>query len=573
VDRGIETREASQTEDPGYGRLPLLTLSVLYLLFLEIACIRTETARFHWVPEDFRVKGTYYFQPRAAINNFWNAFNFEQCERDFAQLRADGFNTIILFIPWGIFQPTVKPVSYNDQAFAELDRLIRLANMSGLKVALRVGTHDHIPLDAGGGKWLAATVMTDEDEWAAFRDLFRKVAARTKDHTNLLFLFWTFEDTGYDPDHWFHQYPENTQAFRQWLRLRPLWWWNWFWWEENVSYETVAPPDQNRPPVNGRKMRSFLQFSDELAARRLPDPCNAAKQENPDAVVSFQPRVDANWGHDYSLQFELPPCYSFVSTWFSPYQSYMFGDKRKELDGRQTASYVSKHIERIEGLSQDLPVFVDQFNFQHFGGDPEEGALATESEQHEFISHSLPLLLRDTLGYALWNHQDYYLNVINNGSFRSGLSEWEVGTEPELVRISSSATAWDGSVEIGPGGYLRQKINVSGDQEYTLEFKVSSPENRARVNVLFRFLPEVAAHNEEVSVGSEPEWQSVKVKSPKNSASLSVAFQVPEDGPAVVQVSSIMLYPWVDTGGIYNVQGSPRVELRDLFRELNTLEP
>lgn len=557
--------------------LPVTQCLVIFLLaaaglLVAVGCSQRGGPRFHWEPPDFRVKGTYYFQPRAAVNNFWSSFDLEQCKNDLAQLREDGFNTIILLVPWGLFQPTVQPVSYSKKAFANLDRVLRLADSMGLKVALRVGSHEHIPRDAGGAKWMAATVLADEEEWVAYRDLFREVAARTKPHTNVLFIFWTFEDTGYTADLGFHQYPENVATFRQWLHRRPLWWWNLLWWENNASYETVEPPNQHAELLKTRKLRAFLDFSDELIARRLPDACEAAKQGNPDVVMSFQPRAEINWRHDYSLQFELSPCYSFVTTWFSPYQSYMFGDERKELDGKRTASYVPRHLKRTENLSRGLPVFVDQFNFQHWGGHPEEGALTAENEQFEFIANALPTLLRDSLGYALWNYQDYYLNVITNGSFRSGVEEWEPPPQEGLVKIKPSLANSGQELEIQPGGFIRQKMAIYDDQEYTLEFQARSAHPGARVHVLIRFLPTRQFLDTSIAVGSQMEPFSLKVKTPVDSGALSITFLPREGGPAV-QIREIMLYPWVDTGGIYDVDGRPRMELRDLFRKLNALAP
>ena len=551
--------------------LPVTQWLVIFLL-VAVGCGQRGGPRFHWEPPDFRVKGTYYFQPRAAVNNFWISFDLEQCKNDLAQLRGDGFNTVILMIPWGLFQPTVQPVTYSEKEFANLDRILRLADSLGLKVALRVGTHEHIPRDAGGTKWMAATVLADEEEWVAYRDLFREVAARTRPHSNVLFIFWTFEDTGYTADLWLHQYPENVAAFRQWLHRRPLWWWNLLWWEDNASYETVEAPNQNVKLLKTRKLRTFLDFSDELIARRLPDACEAAKQGNPDVVVSFQPRPEIHWRHDYSLQFELPPCYSFVTTWFSPYQSYMFGDERKELDGKTTAGYVPRYLKRTENLSRGLPVFVDQFNFQHWGGHPEEGALTTENEQFEFIADALPILLKDSLGYALWNYQDYYLNVITNGTFRSGVEDWKKPPQEGLVKIKPSLDNGGQELEIQPDGFIRQKMKTYNDHEYTLEFHARSAHPSARVHVLIRFLPTRQFLDTSIAVGSQMEPFSLKVKTPVDSDALSIAFLPREGGPAV-QIKEIMLYPWVDTGGIYDVDGHPRIELRDLFRRLNALVP
>ena len=543
---------------------------LLILLLMGLGCNQQPSERFQWEPAEFRVKGVYYFQPRAAVNSFWDSLDWEQCHSDFARLREDGFNTIILFVPWGLFQPGVDPVTYSEPMFGRLRRIVGLAASFGLKVGLRVGTHDHIPEGAGGAKWLAATVMTSDREWTAFQDLFREVAVQTKDQPNVLFLFWTFEDTGYMPHQWFHNYPGNVAAFRQWLQRRPLWWWNLLWWEDYESYDAVEPPDQDRPPLHEKKLTTFLEFADDLTSRRLPDPCLAARSENPELVVSFQPRAEVLWEHDYSLQFELPSCYGFVTTWFSPYQSYILGDHTEMLDGKQVASYVPRFVERTERLSRGLPVFVDQFNFQHFGGDRREGALGSEEDQFEFISAGLPPLLKDTLGYALWNYYDYYLNVINNGSFRAGLAHWELPQQdghPPLV----SATE-NGEAEIRGGGFIRQRISVYADHEYTLDFRAAGSAPGARLQVEAGTAAESDVLSQSLLLGGEPKHFSLKVKTPESGGSLSFTLLTPGGSPAV-RISEVMLYPWVDTGGIYDVERRPRTQLRDLFRRLNRLSP
>ncbi len=548
-------------------RLRLLGILILLLLTL-LGCADRRKSEFQWDPPDFRVKGTYYFQPRAAINNFWWSFDFEQCKEDFAQLREDGFNTIILMVPWGGFQTTVNPISYNERSFSDLDRILTLAESFDLKVALRVGSHERIPKDAGGHHWMAATLLTDDEEWAAYRDLFRELAERTTTHSNLLFFFWTFEDTGYTPDLWLHRYPENGQAFREWLRHRPLWWWNLTWWENNSSYEAVEPPNQNKSPVEQKKLRSFLEFSDQLLASRLADPCTAAKEGNPKAVVSFQPRAEINWEHDYSLQFKLPSCYSFVTTWFSPYQSYMFGDEDKELDGARTASYLPLHLERTEKLSDGLPVFIDQFNFQHFGGHPNEGSLSSENEQLEFIENALPPLLKDSLGFSLWNYQDYYLNVITNGAFRFGLQEWERPPGDELVQMKSIQSSHLELAEILPGGFLRQSTSVYADREYTLDVVARAANGRTRLQVLIHFLGTTQFLDTSIPLGPAMQSFRVKVPVPKNSVRLTVTF-LPREVGRPTQLQEVLLYPWIDTGGVYDVEGNPRLALREIFRRFH----
>ena len=60
-------------------------------------------------------------------------------DEELAQIAADGFNSIVLVVPWREFQPGVLPLSYNRYAFQKLDKVMNAARAHGLMVELRVG--------------------------------------------------------------------------------------------------------------------------------------------------------------------------------------------------------------------------------------------------------------------------------------------------------------------------------------------------------------------------------------------------------------------------------------------------
>ena len=74
----------------------------------------------------------------AWVSNFWNSES-DHMEEELAQIAADGFNSIVLVIPWREFQPGVLPISYNRYAFQKLDRVMSAAQAKGLMVELRIG--------------------------------------------------------------------------------------------------------------------------------------------------------------------------------------------------------------------------------------------------------------------------------------------------------------------------------------------------------------------------------------------------------------------------------------------------
>ena len=74
----------------------------------------------------------------AWVVNFWNTES-DHMEEELAQIAADGFNSIILVIPWREFQPGTSPVSYNPYAFEKLERVMAAAQGQGLWVQARIG--------------------------------------------------------------------------------------------------------------------------------------------------------------------------------------------------------------------------------------------------------------------------------------------------------------------------------------------------------------------------------------------------------------------------------------------------
>lgn len=99
----------------------------------------------------------------AWVSNFWNTES-DHMEEELAQIAADGFNTIILVIPWREFQPSVMPLTYNPYAFEKLDQVMEAAEKQGLSVMFRVGyTWDY---------------YGDESSVYRFRELLRSEAVR-----------------------------------------------------------------------------------------------------------------------------------------------------------------------------------------------------------------------------------------------------------------------------------------------------------------------------------------------------------------------------------------------------------
>ena len=60
-------------------------------------------------------------------------------ESNMEKIAEDGFNSIILVVPWREFQPNTISETYNENAFKRLDEVMDCADRHGLLVVLRLG--------------------------------------------------------------------------------------------------------------------------------------------------------------------------------------------------------------------------------------------------------------------------------------------------------------------------------------------------------------------------------------------------------------------------------------------------
>lgn len=67
------------------------------------------------------------------VIDFWNSESVHM-EEELAQIAADGFNSIILAVPWREFQLETAPVMYEEYAWKKLERVMEAAGKQGLGV-------------------------------------------------------------------------------------------------------------------------------------------------------------------------------------------------------------------------------------------------------------------------------------------------------------------------------------------------------------------------------------------------------------------------------------------------------
>jgi hypothetical protein len=66
-----------------------------------------------------RLRAVHYFADTYP-KQFWNSFEPADVDRDFERIKADGFNGIVLVVPWAQFQPSRADGKHDEQMFERL---------------------------------------------------------------------------------------------------------------------------------------------------------------------------------------------------------------------------------------------------------------------------------------------------------------------------------------------------------------------------------------------------------------------------------------------------------------------
>lgn len=110
------------------------------------------------------IKSAHYFSS-AWPKNFWQAFEEPDVVPELQQIKADGFNTIVLTVPWRGFETGFnnRKTTANKALYQRLEFLLETIIQQDLYYMLRVGfPHDYTPNTGTDGMQQCVGIYTDE---------------------------------------------------------------------------------------------------------------------------------------------------------------------------------------------------------------------------------------------------------------------------------------------------------------------------------------------------------------------------------------------------------------------------
>lgn len=492
----------------------------------------------------------------AWVINFWNTES-DHMEEELAQIAADGFNSIVLAVPWREFQPETAPVSYNSYAFAKLDRVMQAAQAQGLGVMLRVGyTWDHYDREQPTMRF--RRMLKDESLRLAWLEYVGKLYQSVCGYDNFCGGFMTWED--------FWNYMEDAPGlyaarsagvkeagqigFQDYLKkhytLAEVQ--DYFGPKERIEdFASVGIPARNSPAY-----LLLYEFYDEYLMELLRE----AQQVFPDLSMEVRLDVDPVKGRDGSDvgagHFKTFPCGE--ASYTSLMYSVSMGQKADSLiTAAEAVDMTEKQLRLVRAHNGGKPIYIDQLLYTDSTPGFEHNARLLEDERSAYLT-MLPGVLRSyTNGYAVWSYRNYANNPVYNCQFALGDRGWET-SRTRIVQRGGSNQA-----RLQAGGSISQEIGhwISGKTRYDNHVRFTADSERP-VWVSVR----LGSRTEEVLVDKETQFDL-------NFGTTEyerVEFRARDE----VYLDNICVYNFVQDGQVYDLDGNGLSCLEGL-RTLNRL--
>lgn len=416
-------------------------------LSLTVSGIRSEAAPSY-------LKAATYVSD-AWVSNFWNSES-DHMDEELAQIAADGFNSIVLVVPWREFQPGVLPVSYNRYAFQKLDKVMNAANAHGLMVELRVGyVWDYYNDDVVTGRF--RDLLKDPSTRAAWLAYAKQIYRTASAHSNFYGGFMTWED--------FWNYVEDAAnlgkggnsrnaakecGYQTWLKkhyslkqvneyYQPA--------EKFTSYDNVYIPARKEYAY-----KLFYEFYDDFLNDLLEDTQKVFPNLSMEVRLDVDP-VDAQDGNGQvgASHYGTFPCADagYTSLMYSVSMGHGFGDV---LSTQEAIKTMNEQLSLVRANNVGKPVFIDQLLYMDATEGFEQNARLAESHRGAFLTGIPDTLRAHTNGYAVWTYRNYTNNPVYNHQFALGTRGWNVTNGSVMERNGSS------QLLLQSGGSLAQKV-------------------------------------------------------------------------------------------------------------------
>lgn len=376
---------------------------------------------------------------------------------DFAEIATDGFNTIILILPWAHFQPQLHPIGYDQGILDRFQFLVDEARRAGLRLMLRLGyLWDNSKASVSTYQRYQQLFQTPAI-LEAWNDFVRKIESVVGEDAQDVVFFLSWEDP-YWP---VLRIPRATPLEKRieyardiglidFMRRRftfPLL-------QKIYGVKAISYDDLPAPTIqeSSSLFAEFVLFFDREYIERWILTTRAALAHD----LWYEHRVDPDDVPSSPDSIEHSTYKTGVACDVLYYHPKVGVGRATPMNAKEAAN----HLERtVAGFRQNniyrLPVFLDQFNFKI--DNPRYPALSRVADENipDFLALCEPVFRRYLVGYGIWGYRDWRNDKVFNGAFELGLKGWRV-LEGDLIEKEGKY-----GLVLGPGASLAQELDSS----------------------------------------------------------------------------------------------------------------
>lgn len=499
------------------------------------------------------LRAVHYFG-RAHAVNFWDAADLSEAPRHLAQIRADGFNAVIVVVPWRGFQRTLAPPTYDEASFRRLHRLLGMIAEARLKVVLRVSyPYSHDSESDGDHDERALGLFTRSEVRAAWLDYLAKVRGVAEGFAGFQFAFFSWEDVPAIREAMPHRTLEQRRelagslGYRRFLSSRFD--------IEQVSRLFGQPSrDWSEVYVPLAESGAYPTYH-EFVNVSLEGLLRAGQRVWP--RLAMQVRVDHDRGRvageDVWLENDIRVHDADMRVTYYALPMYT-ASRGGTLSARQALANLERMLRRVSDEGRNPNHFLDQFLIHEESPLYRDWPRLAESGVGDFLAGAAALLREYSRGYAFWAYFDYRVNHFYNPAFVRGLHGWRVKGEVSLQPGSEIAQA-----ALAPGAELGQRMDphLRGHAPWLYERLQFAATARCLgatggIEILADGVPEAW-----IDVPDGPARQVHAELPPERHRGGEVEVTLRNAGAVPVAVTDLCLWGFVYRGHIYDEHGAP----------------
>ena len=513
-----------------------------------------------------QIKAVHYFSS-SWPKSFWEDFEKSQVEEELAQIKADGFNTVILVVSWLGFETGFEDGNPEPSIlYDRLEWLLTKLDQAGLAFGLRIAfPHSFDPENGIHNGKLCTDIFVDSELRENWVRYVSRIARRVEKHRDSFkFAFFSWEDF-FCP---YASIPNLSESRRLDMARRSGYQ---VWLGERFSMQLLELAYKQSfasieeipfPQRRSAAYQYFLQFIDQFLVNELLIP---ARESLPELAMEVRVDKDRIYNSDDIIWAEHDLALSDEQMRGSYWGAY-FGARNEgeSLTAGEALRNFKHMLIQVSDHGKNTNHVVEQFNFaDNTPGHVGKHARINKDELPAFLQGAAELLKEYSKGYGLWAYRDYVDSAIYNGSFELGLRGWDsqgqlmvitnadgdqaLTLQAEAV-ISQTFAPFDRFAGLGPSEILTFCANFT---RLTDPANISLMLNGTLLGVLE--VDRTAHHCVEMDA------QIIK--------QTKVTFSVSSD--VEIQMDDLRLYSYVQILDVYDKNGRPG-SIRDLIVRLNT---